>query len=489
MPPDSDPPPVAASWDAYWQGSGDAGAYSSGGVNHPAILSFWDECFAAMQQAYSGDPAQKTPGPKILDIASGNGAVIERALAIFANDRPAITCLDASDAAVTNIRNRFPGIDGLVADAGSIPLDSGGFDAVTSQFGVEYAGLKAIGEAARLVAPGGRLTLLLHNQASSIHRECAASLDAIKRLQASGFIPHAIEMLTAGFAACRGADRAPYDEAATRLVPAVQTLDAIMTEHGEQVAGDTIARLYSDVDRIHSRMQHYQPEEVLGWLNRMDSELEAYAQRMSSMCRSAISSETFDQVCADLCRQGFTLQRAESLAGSEDGLPLAWVLIADNKLADEVAVTVDEPQSQNLPANADNEQRAEVRPWIKRLLGAAVYELADRGIVDSPFVETKPVWAAPYQALLGKIRPYADAEKFIWVICGELPTDHLDGSVARTPRDAARHFAIKWQLDAARQQDAEEPQQRLSDSELANKAEALYALVNDEEVWQQQSGL
>ena len=36
----SDYSQVEQSWDNYWQGSGDAGAYSSGGVNHPAILAF-----------------------------------------------------------------------------------------------------------------------------------------------------------------------------------------------------------------------------------------------------------------------------------------------------------------------------------------------------------------------------------------------------------------------------------------------------------------
>ncbi len=502
MNPDSTSTPVAESWDAYWHGTGDAGAYSSGGASHPAILSFWTEFFQGVERDYP----EVNPPPKIIDIASGNGAVIELALAIFADGTPTtITCLDVSTAAVTNIRNRFPHISGLVADARSIPLDSGGFDIVTSQFGVEYAGEKAIDEAVRLVAPGGRLALLLHNQASSIHRECAASLDAITRLQESGFIPTAIDMFTAGFAACRGADRAPYDAAATRLAPAVQALDSIMVEHGQGVAGDTIARLYGDVDQIHQKMQSYEPADVLSWLNRIDSELEAYAGRMSSMCESAFNDKTFDRIRAGLDKQEFTLERAEPLTGDEDELPLAWVLIAKrNNFPDDVTASVGEYQSKNISGSSENEQRTEVRPWIKRLLGRAVYDLMDRGIIDSTFVESKPAWAAPFQVLIGKIRNYGDSENFIWVICGEVPTDHLDSTAAATPREAARHFVMKWQLGAARHQEpsaGNSPEnssrlvakphlnEELVDKELAGKAESLYALVEDAGLWERQSNL
>lgn len=317
---ESDSSQVAESWDTYWHGTGDVGAYSSGGVSHPAILAFWDDFFHTIVKDYDS--------PKIIDIASGNGAVVERALAVFQNGQADFTCLDVSDAAITNIRNRFPHVRGIVADAGSIPLDSGGFDVATSQFGVEYAGLEAIDEAARLVVTGGRLALLLHSQASSIHQECMASLDAISRLQKSKFIPHSIQMFSAGFAACRGADRAPYEAAATQLAPAIQALEAIMKQYGEHVASDTIARLYSDVGRIHSEIQQYEPSEVLGWLDRMDGELETYTGRMSSMCNAAIDSEAFDRICAGLRGQGYTTKRAEPLMAPDHDLPLAWVLVA-----------------------------------------------------------------------------------------------------------------------------------------------------------------
>ena len=316
----SDNSQVADSWDTYWHGTGDIGAFSSGGVNHPAIRAFWDEFFQTVKRDYAT--------PKIIDIASGNGAVVERALATFGDEQADFTCLDVSAAAITNIQNRFPQVNGVVTDARAIPFDSGSFDIVSSQFGVEYAGLEAISEVARLLATGGQLAFLLHSQAGSIHRECVENLDAIVQLQDSQFIPHAMEMFSAGFKAVRGADRAPYEAAAKKLAPAIATLEAIMQQYGQQVAGDTIARLYNDVGRIHQRIQHYEPGEVLDWLNRLDGELDAYAGRMSSMSNSAIGSETFEQIVAGLHDRDYTVDRAEPLVIPDQKLPLAWVLTA-----------------------------------------------------------------------------------------------------------------------------------------------------------------
>lgn len=316
----SDSGQVAASWETYWQGTGDAGAYTSGGVSHPAILGFWDEFFRTVRQDYGA--------PRIVDIASGNGAVVERALAALGGEQADFTSVDVSAAAIANIRSRFPQVHGIVADARSIPLDTNGFDVVTSQFGVEYAGMEAIEEAARLVKAQGRISLLLHSQASSIHKECEDSLGAIVRLKESKFIPYASRMFQAGFDACRGADRAPYEAAATRLAPAVKALESIMAQYGQHVAGNTIARLYSDVDRMHRAIQRYDPAEVLDWLDRMDGELDAFEGRMTSMCESALDAEAFDRVCDVVRERGYATMLAGPLYAPGDGRPLAWALVA-----------------------------------------------------------------------------------------------------------------------------------------------------------------
>jgi SAM-dependent methyltransferase len=311
---------VEKSWDTYWQGSGESGAYSSGGASHPAIKAFWESFFQPVQRDYTA--------PSILDIASGNGAVVECALQVFGESPVEISCVDVSESAIANIQSRFPRVSGIVADACSIPLEPGAFDIVTSQFGIEYAGLEAIDEAGRLLAGGGQLAFLLHNKAGSIHQECAINLDAVSRVQESRFVDHAIEMFRTGFEAVRGADRAPYDQAAKQLAPAVSDLEGIMNQYGEQVADETVARLYADVGKIHSEIQHYEPDEVLSWLSRMGEELEAYAGRMSSMRDAALDGDSFERLCAGLRSREFALESAGPFMVPDSESPLAWALIA-----------------------------------------------------------------------------------------------------------------------------------------------------------------
>lgn len=264
----------------------------------------------------------------MIDLATGNGAVVEVALGTSGIESLSVTCVDVSPAAIENVERRFPGVSGVVADALSIPLEGDSFELATSQFGVEYAGVDAIYEGARLLAPGGQLAMLLHIEDGSIFKECDDSLNAIRRLGDTQFIPYAAELFRTGFAAVSGADRVPYDNAGRQLAPAIQEVESIMDKYGEHVAGDTIARLYDDVGRIHSALPRYDRDEVLSWLEKMNGELDAFAERMSSMIDAAMHKDAFAEVCRRLGEGGFTMQRAEPLLPHGQSLPLAWALIA-----------------------------------------------------------------------------------------------------------------------------------------------------------------
>ena len=101
-----------------------------------------------------------------------------------------------------------------------------------------------------------------------------------------------------------------------------------MMQHGKHVADGTIVRLYDDVKTINSRIQHYEPLEVLNWLERMRGEVEAFLGRMVSMCNAAIDANIFKQLQEKLRDQGLEMQRNDALADHDKPLPLAWALIA-----------------------------------------------------------------------------------------------------------------------------------------------------------------
>lgn len=316
-------PTATRGWDTYWQGTGDRDSYSSDGHGHPAVAAFWNDVF---QQAFAHASA-----PKIVDVASGSGAVIGILLQHTRDLQADISCVDISKAAVDSVCRSYPAVAGVVADAASMPLDSSAYDLVTSQFGIEYAGPAAIDEAARLVAPGGALAALLHVRPGLIFDECRAALDAVQRIRNCDFFGLALRFFDAGFAAVRGADRRPYDRAGSRLNPAIAELESILSEAGQQVAGGRIARLYADVERLHRRIQYHEPKQVIGWLQAMDYEFNEYRSRMASMCDAAVDQESFSGIERQLQKHGLAIVRGERLMPANTAQPLAWALHAVRK--------------------------------------------------------------------------------------------------------------------------------------------------------------
>ena len=246
-----------------------------------------------------------------------------------------LICLDTSSAAITTLCTRYPGVQGIVADALSIPLADHSVTVATSQFGVEYAGVAAVDEMVRLLAPGGRIALIMHYRAGIIYEEAVSSLDAIARLKTSRFLPLAIKMFRLGFAMLGGDKSKEKSEdfraAVTEFKPAFKSLEPIMDEHGTHVAGDTICELYNEVAHIQARMHKYEEKEVLEWLAKMTKELDAYEGRMASMCEAALQADDFDVLCDGLRNKQLEIQQAELLKVSNHPSPLAWVLTAYKK--------------------------------------------------------------------------------------------------------------------------------------------------------------
>jgi hypothetical protein len=81
------------------------------------------------------------------------------------------------------------------------------------------------------------------------------------------------------------------------------------------------------------------------------------------------------------------------------------------------------------------------------------------------------------------IREQDQRKGFDWFISGDFPTARVSSSVAPTPRDAARHFALKWQLEAKRVEDTLNTESE-SVTNLVQRAQSLYELVEQDALWE-----
>jgi ubiquinone/menaquinone biosynthesis C-methylase UbiE len=148
-------------WDQYWHFDRIASCFDGAGGSN------YDESIARGWRAFFKDLPD---GTHILDLCTGNGAVPLIAVETGRAEGKEfeIVAVDQADidpaGYVPRHAEDFARVRFVPAtDVEALPFPDAGFGAVTSQYGIEYADLdRALPEAARQVAPGGRLRLVVH---------------------------------------------------------------------------------------------------------------------------------------------------------------------------------------------------------------------------------------------------------------------------------------------------------------------------------------
>ena len=134
-----------------------------------------------------------------------------------------------------------------------------------------------------------------------------------------------------------------------------------------------------------------------------------------------------------------------------------------------------------------------VRAWYKKELETVVREMLKIEAINGVAVEANPVWSVPFKILIAKVWNANEKSRFIWTISGDrVVTDHIAGSIASKPQEVARHFALKWQMDAKQLDDIAKGKTPVENTQahmegytekLVEYAELLYDLSGRDEIW------
>ena len=148
-------------WSLYWHSDClDSCVVTKSKDDSLAIAAFWEQLATWLDD-----------GAEVLDLATGNGTV--PAALLNANNSLQVTGVDR--ASIDPLR--FLSEPGVLSkarfqanvDICDLPFEDASYDAVTSQFGLEYAPLEqAIPEALRVATLGGRIQLVMHHTDSDI---------------------------------------------------------------------------------------------------------------------------------------------------------------------------------------------------------------------------------------------------------------------------------------------------------------------------------
>lgn len=310
-------------WDAFWRARDKSIAQDHIGARDPAPAQFW--------AAHLRRLLAHTSDARLIDVACGNGAVariaIEAAKVTRAN--LAVHCIDYSLAAVREVCVEFSDVRGVTCDARRIPYTDRSFDLVVSQFGIEYAGDDAFVEAGRLVAQDGTLTAIVHMEGGAIHEECVGNLAVAETLKQSRLLPLARAAFNAGFDMIDGRIADPeFQEFDKRLAPAVEIAKSILHDKGPLAAGGLLANVYRDIGYMYTRMQNYDRDDVIDWIDNVSAELDSYGGRMASMTGAAFDAADIARVVDSLQPLGFEVSEPAPLSLESAARPAAWILIA-----------------------------------------------------------------------------------------------------------------------------------------------------------------
>lgn len=135
---------------------------------------------------------------------------------------------------------------------------------------------------------------------------------------------------------------------------------------------------------------------------------------------------------------------------------------------------------------ASSNAEAAQAQWAREQFQKANRFLAEKGIIPNKVMVAESRYFAPYVAVW-KIAATRPNKAVYWVISGDLPTDLVSADAAKDAREVLRHFSLAWHLKAENliQNGLRDDTQKQYAGLLISRAESLFAMYQDEKIWQQ----
>ncbi len=285
-----------AAWDGYWE-------RGAGGCLPNADPRFG----RALEQIWRDFAGRLPRGAKLLDLATGSGAVL-RAIAAGGNR------LDLLGVDSARTLPKTPG--GIRLKPGvameQLPFGDRRFDALTSQFGIEYGDVARIAaEAARVLKPGAAFRFVVHRAEGPIVTHNLARREALRWARhESGALERARSLATA-----RRATRLPTPPS-FRAAPD----EALRRFGGQSAAAEFMAAILQTLDMGAARP----PAETLEVLAELERRADGEIGRLDALAAAACDAAAADNLAAMMRKAGFDARDPAQIGPAEEAF--AWLL-------------------------------------------------------------------------------------------------------------------------------------------------------------------
>lgn len=339
-------------WDAYWRdGRGGACQTDESGRYGGIVARLWGERFR-----------QVPAGSRILDLATGNGAVIELALETLTGEQCPIELFGVDSARVRPRldENPRPGIrcqwHAGVANE-SLPFEDGTFDGVTSQYGIEYGDLeKTVAETARVLRPDGWVHWICHWHEADLARDArreAEQARAVEMLDLPGKIIDLVRLQV------RGNEWLPDSHRSTTGSPEAARMQAALgrafeitgTRPGQ--AGGNLGLYLHNLAHLYQHREQQRVETVLEKFDACREELRHHAARLEALVAAALTPARLAVLKQALAGAGLELEREGTVVEPATGRVVGFELCANMTGPGEAARATGRGETRNRAARSD----------------------------------------------------------------------------------------------------------------------------------------
>lgn len=310
-------------WSRYWShGATHSFAGSYGSRYGGALARFWSAAFGALPE-----------GARVLDVATGNGALPQL---LLDSGNAALSC-DAIDlasiappwlAALAPQQRERIRFHGRVA-AEALPFADGSFEMVASQYGLEYTDLaRSVPELLRVLAPGGKLRLVTHHADSRPVRLARAELGHLAWLgEAHGLLDTCVAMIEPMARAATEAGRASLatDAHANALRARFNELQAQLDLRAQGECPDVLMEVRHAAGAMFGTAMGQGSEAARRAMQGLRQELDDSALRLRELCDYALDEPRARALAAALA--GGAAYVLEPVM--EDSMLMGWAISVD----------------------------------------------------------------------------------------------------------------------------------------------------------------
>lgn len=279
-------------WSRYWQSGQQHSCFNNGKALRTE--SYWAPFFDMLPV-----------GSRLLDLACGAGALTRQAAA-----HPGRFSVIGADYA-----EGLPSISGARIDAGvrleSLPYPAGSFDAVISQFGIEYSDFScSLPETARVLAAGGKAAFLCHAAEGQAVAAAAERLRRLARLLKPDGMVAAVEAYGERLAAARDAPPDPQ--------PVAEVFRGEMSSPQDETTLWAIRFLAE----IMTNAPRFEPAYLRDNVATVRRQLEGQSERLGLMASAALDAQAIADFVRRALEAGIRLDPAKrvlDVGGSQAG--------------------------------------------------------------------------------------------------------------------------------------------------------------------------